>query len=52
MLFPPKLHTLTIRLALSSTSVLDEEDCPVGDKKNMVFAGSQVTKGRLYRNGH
>lgn len=25
---------------------LDEEDCPVGDRKNMVFAGSTITKGR------
>lgn len=28
------------------TDPLEEEDCPVGDKKNMVFAGSQITKGR------
>jgi Na+-exporting ATPase len=26
--------------------ILDEPDCPVGDRKNMVFSGSQVTKGR------
>ncbi|KAL7410384.1 hypothetical protein BDY24DRAFT_400352 [Mrakia frigida] len=26
--------------------LLTEVECPVGDKKNMVFAGSQVTKGR------
>ena len=29
-----------------TTDVIEATDCPVGDRTNMVFAGSQITKGR------
>lgn len=29
-----------------TTEPIDQPDCPVGDRTNMVFAGSQITKGR------
>lgn len=31
---------------LKTTEPLDDPDCPVGDRTNMVYSGSQISKGR------